>query len=382
MSPIVFGMVLPWLLLAFGCWLFYQLFRQNGRILLRLEAMERQLKQLVPAPARRAGLPVGSAAPEFELPDLSGTRHALAQFRGRRVLLIFFGPRCGFCTKMLPDLAALPPDGSDGRPVPLVVTSGDVEANRRLVQEHGVRCPVLIQEKAEVAARYQGQGTPTGYLIDERGAIASELAVGAEALLALAVAPSPAAGNGEGHGPAEGAPGREVRKGKANRGLHTSRLNRSGLKAGTPAPDFRLPRPDGGELSLADYRGRRVLLVFSDPECGPCDQLAPQLERLHRERADLQVLMVSRRDPEANRRKAAELGLTFPVALQKSWEVSLRYGIFATPVGYLIDEQGIIAADVAQGVEPILALAASTTVPDGGRVAAAHDGQEVEPTRA
>jgi hypothetical protein len=95
----------------------------------------------------------------------------------------------------------------------------------------------------------------------------------------------------------------------------------------------------------------------------------PELERLHRLATDLQVLMVSRRDPEANRRKVAELGLTFPVVLQKSWEISLRYGIFATPVGYLIDEQGVIAAGVAKGVEPILALA------DGG--AAANRGEAV-----
>src|SRR2546422_7287728 len=45
-----------------------------------------------------------------------------------------------------------------------------------------------------------------------------------------------------------------------------SRLNRVGLKAGTPAPAFRLPRVDGGELTLEEYRGRCVLLVFSDPE--------------------------------------------------------------------------------------------------------------------
>jgi peroxiredoxin len=251
---IVFGMVLPWVLLAVGCWLFYQLVRQNGRILLRLEAIEKRLAQSGATPARRQGLPVGSAAPDFDLPDLSGGRQGLSQFRGRKVLLIFFGPRCGFCTKMLPDLAALSPEGTDGLPVPVLVTSGGVEANRRLMEKHGVRCPVLIQEKTEVAARYQAQGTPAGYLIDEQGAIASPLAVGASAVLALAVAPS--------GGAAEGVPGSGEEpqvsqgKGKANRGLHTSRLNRSGLKAGTPAPEFRLPRLEGGELSLADYRGR------------------------------------------------------------------------------------------------------------------------------
>jgi peroxiredoxin len=118
-----------------------------------------------------------------------------------------------------------------------------------------------------------------------------------------------------------------------------------------------LPRLDGGELALADLRGEKVLLVFSDPDCGPCDELAPQLQELHVQRPDLQVLVVSRRDAEATRVKAAGLGLSFPIVLQRQWEISLLYGIFATPVGYLIDEQGVLMSDVAVGVGPILALA-------------------------
>jgi peroxiredoxin len=202
--------------------------------------------------------------------------------------------------------------------------------------------------------------------------------VGAAGLLALAVAPPgvrAAATNGSG---AQGDCGcGKAAKGKANKGLAASKLNRSGLKAGTPAPEFRLPRLDGGELALEAYRGRRVLLVFSDPDCGPCQQLAPELERLHRRRPDLAVLMVSRRDPEANRRKVDELGLTFPVALQRSWEVSLKYAYFATPVGYLIDERGIIAADVAVGVEPILGLVSEPgpTAPSPGPAVATRNGR-------
>src|SRR2546423_213511 len=38
----------------------------------------------------------------------------------------------------------------------------------------------------------------------------------------------------------------------SNRSLARSKINRSGLKAGSPAPEFRLPRLDGGELSLAE----------------------------------------------------------------------------------------------------------------------------------
>jgi hypothetical protein len=100
-----------------------------------------------------------------------------------------------------------------------------------------------------------------------------------------------------------------------------------------------------------------VLLVFSDPHCGPCAELGPRLQEIHAERSDLNVLVISRGDVEDNLAKASELDLTFPIVLQKKWEVSMKYAMFATPIGYLIDEQGILASDVAVGVEPILALA-------------------------
>src|SRR5262249_536026 len=150
--------LLPWLFVGLGGWLGYQLLRQNGRLLLRLEALEQRLGQLsepaVP-PSRPAippppeGLPLGSAAPAFELSDLKGGPRALSPFRGRRLLLIFFNPRCGYCTRMAPDLAALPIDGTGGRPVPLVITTGDAEENRKPVAEHGIRCPVLLQSAAD-----------------------------------------------------------------------------------------------------------------------------------------------------------------------------------------------------------------------------------------
>jgi peroxiredoxin len=370
MSVILFGILLPWLFLSMGSWLGYQLVRQNGRLLLRLEALEQRLGQIgtaaerAPEPAPLPSLPLGSAAPEFALPDLDGNRHALSAFRGRRLLLIFFNPRCGYCTRMAPDLAALPADGADDHPVPLVISTGDAEENRKLVAEHGIRCPVLLQTADDdVARRYQAHGTPMGYLIDEAGTIASELAVGSQALLALASAPpAQPAVHGNGH-----------HDHKGNRDLGDSKLKRDGLPAGTRAPDFTLPALDGGSLSLEQFRGQRVLLAFSDPHCGPCDQLAPELEQAHRRAGDLQIVMVSRGDREANRQKAAEHKLTFPIGLQKQWEISRDYAMFATPIAYLIDEAGMIAAGVAVGVEPIRALLARAASPTNGKQALSRD---------
>ena len=366
MTTLVFGTVLPWLLLAVGTCLGYQLVRQYGRILLRLEAIEKQLgrrpgvkEDAVARPPH--GLPISQPAPEFELPDLAGVRRKLSEFRGKEVLLIFFNPKCGFCTKMAAGLAVLRPEGGDGQATPVVVTTGDANENRKLVEMHGIRCMVLLQEQMEVATQFRAQGTPMGYRVDGEGRIASELAVGAESLLHLAdlKAALPPAKSANGKGAAD--------KGKQpDPTLARSKLNRTGLKAGAVAPDFLLPRVGGGELSLADLRGRRVLLVFSDPNCGPCDELAPRLQELHLQRPDLQVLVISRRDAEATAAKAAALGLGFPIVMQQQWEISKKYGMFATPIGYLIDAQGIVRKDVAVGVEPILALAAgspSATIP-------------------
>src|SRR6266699_4684659 len=142
----------------------------------------------------------------------------------------------------------------------------------------------------------------------------------------------------------------------SNRSLARSRIKRDGLKAGTSAPSFRLPRLDGGELSLEELRGKHVLLVFSDPHCGPCQVLAPHLEAFHRKQAGISVVMISRGEPKDNRAKVNEHGLSFPVVLQQRWEISRRYAMFATPVGYLIDEAGVIAHDVAAGSDAIIAL--------------------------
>ena len=206
--------------------------RQNGRILLQLEAIEQQIG---PGADRRTeakrqeagGLPLGTVAPDFELPDLQGVRRKLSEFREQNVLLVFFNPQCGYCTKMAADLAALPTDGGDQRAVLVVVTTGDAEENRKLVERYGIRCLVLLQEQMEVAAKYRVQGTPMGYRIDGAGRIASELAVGAEPLLQLATTLAPdqiesgAAANGSAPHGAEDDPS-----------LVRSRLNRSGLKAG------------------------------------------------------------------------------------------------------------------------------------------------------
>src|SRR6266516_2250935 len=212
-----------WLVILVGGWLGSQLLRQNGRILLRLDELEKRLNELECGGADEPeGLPLGSEAPSFELADLAGGRQSLAQFHGQPALLVFFNPDCGFCRELMPKLAAvaagfqpageggiLPPGknahstgspenpkdstltqgnsaglearltGRQGCPPPrlLILTTGEAEKNRQFFAEHKVGCPVLLQNDGEVAKAYQVNGTPAGYLVSAEGRVASELAI-------------------------------------------------------------------------------------------------------------------------------------------------------------------------------------------------------------
>ena len=70
------------------------------------------------------------------------------------------------------------------------------------------------------------------------------------------------------------------------------RKGREGLPPGKVAPDFTLPSTAGGEVSLSDFAGRKVLLVFTQSGCSPCHDIAPELNRVQ-EKGEHQVLVVN-----------------------------------------------------------------------------------------
>jgi methylamine dehydrogenase accessory protein MauD len=121
------------------------------------------------------------------------------------------------------------------------------------------------------------------------------------------------------------------------------RLGRDGLKAGKRAPDFTLPSAAGNEVALHDFAGRKVLLVFTQSGCSPCQKIVPELNRLGRS-GDSQVLVVNNGDLEATRKWSEHVGAGFPVLAQTQFSISKKYEVFATPFAFLIDEKGVIAS--------------------------------------
>src|SRR6266487_608845 len=134
-------------LILVSLWLvLYQLMKQQGRMLLRLDHLDHQGAHPGAARVQPAGLPVGTPVDSFRLPDLTGKQVALDDFRGKQVLLVNWSPHCGFCDRIAADLAQLQPDLQKRNVQLLLVSSGKAEANRKLAREHTLECPILLQK--------------------------------------------------------------------------------------------------------------------------------------------------------------------------------------------------------------------------------------------
>src|SRR5205807_3129645 len=169
---VLVGVVVLALLMGEG-WVIFQMMSQQGRLLLRMEVLEARLAEagLAPSPAAgaTAGLAVGSPAPSFVLPTLSGETTRLEALRalGKPVVLLFSDPGCGPCSALLPEVGRWQREHATKLVVALI-SRGTVEANRPKATEYGLT-HVLLQKDREVAQAYQAHGTPSAVLLHRDG---------------------------------------------------------------------------------------------------------------------------------------------------------------------------------------------------------------------
>src|SRR6185369_3735142 len=101
---------------------------------------------------------------------------------------------------------------------------------------------------------------------------------------------------------------------------------------------------------------RPVVLLFSNPDCEPCDALLPEISRWQREERDKVMLaLIARGTVDRNRAKAIQHDLA-RVLVQREREVAEMYKVDSTPAAVVIDVGGRIASRIAYGAEPITAL--------------------------
>ena len=143
---------------------------------------------------------------------------------------------------------------------------------------------------------------------------------------------------------------------------HAVDMRPRGLAIGSMAPDFALPEMGTGEsITLAQLRsaGLPVLLVFSDIACGPCAELAPRIERWHRQyQGCISIAVILRVDAGQLHRPHTAGSCT--TLLQEDRQVSERYDALVTPSAVLVSAEGTIASHLALGSKDIYDLLEST----------------------
>ena len=122
------------------CTLFYQLLRQQGRILLRLDDLEQSASRGVAEEAEQGqptGLSVGAQFPAFRFPDLAGQTVGLKDFEGKRVLLVHWSAECGFCAAIGRDLALLETAFTKTKAQLLLLSRDDASTNEKQAKQRG-----------------------------------------------------------------------------------------------------------------------------------------------------------------------------------------------------------------------------------------------------
>jgi thiol-disulfide isomerase/thioredoxin len=124
---------------------------------------------------------------------------------------------------------------------------------------------------------------------------------------------------------------------------------------GEPAPRLVLPLVGGGQLDLADYRGKPVWVNFMATWCPSCVDELPSMAGFAARYEDtgLVTLAVDAREDEAAVTAFFEdLGVDLPVGLDSDGKASAEWGAIALPVHYWIDADGIVRDGALGGIGP------------------------------
>lgn len=135
------------------------LYKQTLKRIEEQELKERQSKEME-----------GKPAPDFSLPDLNGKNVALKDFRGKYVIVDFWGSWCGWCIKGIPDMKKYYEKYKDKMEI-LSVDCRDTEKKwREAVAKHNLTWTnVRCDENCDLPKVYNVLGYPTKCIVDPEG---------------------------------------------------------------------------------------------------------------------------------------------------------------------------------------------------------------------
>ena len=118
-----------------------------------------------------------------------------------------------------------------------------------------------------------------------------------------------------------------------------------GGRAGGPAEPIELPRLDGeGTVSLADFRGRPVVVNFFASWCVPCRDEMPAFQAVSARLGDrVAFLGVDHQDDrKGGLDLMRETGIRYPAGYDPEGKVAQAYGLFGMPTTLFVSPEGTL----------------------------------------
>ncbi len=353
---LVFGIIVV-ALLAVETWLLLQTMTQQGKLLLRLELLEEHgvgpgIGNEDEKPAY--GLPEDTPAPDFELPDLDGNLVSLSGILAQNAderkaaFLVFTSPTCGPCQSMMPNYVEWQDKYSDKLTL-IMISQGTVEENRKKVGGYGINY-LLLQQDKEVADAYKVRGTPSGVAIRYDGGTYGKLAEGEDNIRDLLREFTA-----------------EVEEQRPPNPLLVVNSPNNGMmfpvppRIGEEAPDLHLIGLDDKIIKLSDFRGSPTVLLFWNPGCTFCQGMHKDLLLWEKEqerkpvKGTPKLLIIS----IGGTKMENQMGFKSPVVLDdtpSSYSAARWFKAAGTPMGILLDENGVVSSKLAEGAVEVMEL--------------------------
>jgi len=127
-------------------------------------------------------LKVGDRVPAIKAKDQTGKSVDFSQLRSRPTLLLFWNPRCGFCTQLIEDLKAWEANPPKNAPRLIIVSAEPIDETLA----SGFHAAIAADPDFSIGRAFGAAGTPSALLITSDGKIGSEVMPGGPAVLELA----------------------------------------------------------------------------------------------------------------------------------------------------------------------------------------------------
>jgi peroxiredoxin len=132
--------------------------------------------------------------------------------------------------------------------------------------------------------------------------------------------------------------------------IYSNLPSTTAVVAGDVAPDFQLEDTKGNQISLADLRGKVILVNFWATWCPPCIEEMPSMERLHEAMAGDDFVMLAINTEQNGRTVVPEFlkktPYTFPILYDDKGVVQQLYSVYKFPESFIVGKDGTVVEKI------------------------------------